>query len=477
MKLPQEFIESMTAHLGKDEFDNLSAALQSEPPVSIRFNPEKINAAEIEGMINEHNATRVPWCDLGYYLNERPQFTFDPLLHAGCYYVQEASSMFLWHILSKYIETRKHCGNLAQEPETSPITALDLCAAPGGKSTIALSLLPEDSVLIANEAIRQRSNILAENIIKWGMPNCIVTNNYAEDFKDFTATFDIIICDVPCSGEGMFRKDHNSINEWSASNVAACCKTQKDIVNNIWHTLKEGGLLIYSTCTYNPHEDEENVEWIAKNLGAEILSCNAEEGWHLTEKHTHFYPHIIKGEGFFVSILRKKGNEEKDTGCTANKKKGIKNKQQSKSKIPQELRGWINTEGNLTIYEDNGSYRAFPMAHKTILQRAQNSLRIVHSGIELAKPKGKGLQPSHSLAMSTLLNRNAFPHVELTRQQALAYLRTEALTLPEKTPAGYVLLTYKGHPIGFAKNIGNRANNLYPSEWKIRSSHIPNAQQ
>lgn len=471
MNLPADFTNDIISRLGEDEYHLLAQALQAVPPVSIRFNPKKASADEIEGVIKEHGATRVPWCDLGYYLSQRPQFTFDPLLHAGCYYVQEASSMFIWHILTEYLKQR------ASQASAAPITALDLCAAPGGKSTIALSLLPKGSVLIANEAIRQRSNILAENIIKWGHPNCIVTNNYAEDFSEFTGIFDVIICDAPCSGEGMFRKDPKSIDEWSAANVAACCKTQKDIASNIWHTLKPGGLLIYSTCTYNTHEDEENAIWIAENLGAEIVSCHPQEEWNLSDTNTHFFPHIVKGEGFFVSVLKKHGDEEDTTPRTTKRDKKNKNgKQAQKNKLPKELTQWIASDGDYTIHEADGTYCAFPTAHKDILLLAEKSLRVVHSGIELGKAKGKSVQPSQSLAMSASLNRSAFPEVELTFQQAIAYLRTEALSLPGGTPIGYVLLTYHGHPLGFAKNIGNRANNLYPSEWKIRSSYGPKEQ-
>ena len=478
MNLPQEFADSMIAYMGKDEYDRLAAALDTTPPVSMRLNPSKMTADERKDIVKRMKATRVPWCDMGFYLAERPQFTFDPLLHAGCYYVQEASSMFVWHIISQYLS-----GNIGEQETPpaqdvhSPITALDLCAAPGGKSTLALSLLPKGSILVANEAIRQRANILAENIVKWGNPNCIVTNNYAEDFASFDETFDIIICDAPCSGEGMFRKDHNSINEWSPANVVACSKTQKDITSDIWHALKPGGLLIYSTCTYNPHEDEENVKWIADHLGAEILSCHPDKEWHLTETNTHFFPHIVKGEGFFVSILKKK-DDECESGPQGNsiRKKSKERKISSKDKTPQELKDWLEEGSDYEIYEHNGTYHAFPSIHKNLLKKAQESLRIVHAGIELARPKGKKLQPSHSLALSTSLNPSAFPQVELDSTQAIAYLRTEALSLPSDTPIGYVLLTYQGHPLGFANNIGNRANNLYPQEWKIRSTHIENIQ-
>ena len=410
MRLPNDFEQAMTNILGKDEYARLAEALSMPAPTSIRINPQKIEAEEL-AILKE--AEQVPWCKDGFYLKERPSFTFDPLFHAGCYYVQEASSMFLAHVLKQYVN--------------EPVVALDLCAAPGGKSTLALSELPEGSLLIANEAMRQRANILAENITKWGNPNCIVTNNYAEDFQAFSHTFDLIICDAPCSGEGMFRKDPASIGEWSLANVETCWRRQRDIVSNIWHTLKEDGIFIYSTCTYNPKEDEENVAWMAETLGAEVLSCHPHPDWGLTERNTHFYPHRTKGEGFFISVLRKTSTDE--AAVVGHRKKNL----------PAQL-----------------------------LQRARRTLKVIYAGMEAPLQTDKHGRPNHSLALSNNLDRTAYPMVEVDESQAIAYLRTEALQLPPDTPRGYVILTYQGHPLGFVKNIGSRANNLYPAEWRIR---------
>ncbi len=477
-ELPEDFQRMMTEVLGKEEYDLLAEALAEDAPTSIRRNKKKTLSPNLKSQTSnlksqtsnlKPQTSPVPWCEEGFYLSERPSFTLDPLFHAGCYYVQEASSMFLSHVLREYVK--------------EPVVALDLCAAPGGKSTLALSELPEGSLLIANEVVRQRANILAENLIKWGNPNCIVTNNYAEDFRAFGDTFDLIICDAPCSGEGMFRKDPDSIGEWSLANVDTCWKRQRDIVRDIWHTLKEGGIFIYSTCTYNPLEDEENVAWIAKTLGAEVLSCRPNPAWGLSEKNTHFYPHRTKGEGFFISVLRKTSEDE----GRRSKVKGRK----LNAKIPKELKEWLTDGENFTILEENDTFRAFPTLHLDLYQQAQQTLKVLHAGIELAtspsrnpnlkpqisnlksqisnlKSQISNLKPSQSLAMSNHLNKEAFPTAEVDEQQALAYLRTEALQLPADTPRGYVLITYQGHPLGFVKNIGNRANNLYPDEWRIR---------
>ncbi|MBQ8737280.1 MAG: RsmB/NOP family class I SAM-dependent RNA methyltransferase, partial [Bacteroidaceae bacterium] len=260
MTLPDIFINRMRLLLGDKTYSEFEQSFSEIPPVSIRYNPNKWQ--------KEKNGVKVPWCESGYYLPSRPTFTFDPSFHAGTYYVQEASSMFLEQFLNTYI---KH-----------PVVALDLCAAPGGKSTLTISKLPAGSVLVANEIIKLRSQKLAENIIKWGNPNVIVTNNQASDFSYLNEFFDLIICDVPCSGEGMFRKDAQAIEEWSSNNVDICQNRQREIINDIWRSLKPGGLLVYSTCTYNTLENEENIEWIVKTFGAEVLPCSPVEKWNIT---------------------------------------------------------------------------------------------------------------------------------------------------------------------------------------------------
>lgn len=477
MQLPSDFEKEMTNYLGKEEYTKLAEAINGQSPTSIRINRDKISDEEID---YTKDAEKVSWCENGYYLNERPQFTFDPLLHAGCYYVQEASSMFLSHILKQHF----------QKDNGTPIVALDLCAAPGGKSTLTMSMLPKGSLLFANEVMRQRANILAENLIKWGYPNCIVTNSFAKDFQPLGPIFDLIICDAPCSGEGMFRKDPASIDEWSLDNVETCWKRQREIAQDIWPTLKDDALFIYSTCTYNPHEDEETVEWIADNLGAEILSCNPNKEWGLTDKNTHFFPSKSRGEGFFISVLRKKTRECQDAesddynnsytlanSSKKNKKKdkGSKNgnNRNSTKKTPQEINAWIKDSNQFTIYQEDETFHAFPTTYTDLLEQARQTVRVVHAGIDIATIKGKNLQPCHSLALSNSLNREAFVTHEIDYNQAIAYLRTESIQLDADVKVGYVLITFKGHPLGFVKNIGSRANNLYPSEWKIKSTYTP----
>ena len=464
MNLPQAFIERTRQLLGEEQYPAFQEALATEVPVSIRPNRKKCDLP-VEG-------EAVPWAPSGVYLKSRPTFTFDPLFHAGCYYVQEASSMFVERVLREYVK--------------EPVVMLDLCAAPGGKSTLCRSALPEGSLLVANEVMRNRSQILAENLVKWGSPEVIVTNNDPADFTDLTHLFDVILTDVPCSGEGMFRKDQVAVDEWSIENVEICWQRQRRILTDIWPSLKPGGLLIYSTCTFNREEDEDNVAWIARELGAEVLPVSIEEGWGITGNLTgggfpvyRFLPHKTKGEGFFLAALRKcaDGCDETPsrflkTPSQMDKKKKGKDAKQPLS-VPREAKDWLKESDAFNLTLNGTSVVAFPKAHAEVYALLGQQLKVIHAGITLGEIKGKDLIPHHSLAMSTALASEAFPQAELTYEQAIAYLRKEGLLLDADVPRGYVLLTYRQVPLGFVKNIGNRANNLYPQEWRIRSGYLP----
>ncbi len=425
MQLPKEFEEYTRSLMGEELYSKLISGLAATPPVSIRLNPFKVAKdayLEDEEQLNGLQLTPVPWAKDGYLLSERPSFTLDPLFHAGAYYVQEASSMFLDFIIRQLIK--------------EPVTMLDLCAAPGGKTTCAMAALPEGSILYSNEPIRTRANILAENVMKFGHPDIIVTNNYAKDYAKAKKTFDVILTDVPCSGEGMFRKDPNAINEWSTSNVDSCWKIQRSIVEDIWQCLKPGGILIYSTCTFNAHEDEENVQWIIDNLGADPIALEGvKEEWNITGALKgnlpvyRFIPGKTKGEGLFMAVMRKKGEPTQGSTPTILKKEG---------KISMKEKG----------------------------------LKVMTHGINPPTQKGKKTIPDISLALSINQKENDYPHIDVDRQTAINYLRREAITLPADTPRGIVTITYKGLGLGFANNIGNRANNLYPQEWRIKTTHV-----
>lgn len=467
MELPASFADRTRSLLGDEEYNKLADALNDEQPVSIRLNEAKLPGASFS--LFHGCAGRVPWSSTGCYLDRRLTFTFDPLFHAGCYYVQEASSMFVEQALKQYVGE-------------TPAVMLDLCAAPGGKSTHARSVLPAGSLLVANEVIRNRSQILAENLTKWGHPGVVVTNNDPADFADLEDFFDVILTDVPCSGEGMFRKDPVAVSEWSPENVDICWQRQRRIVSDIWSSLKPGGLLIYSTCTYNTKEDEENIRWIRDEFGAEILPVNVSDDWNITGNLLagddfpayRFLPHRTKGEGFFLAALRK---PEADSLQTRYKSTSAQGKKKVASGVSKEqlavARGWLLSPDDYELSVNGTNITAFPKDYLPELSSLQQSLRVIQAGVALAEVKGKDLIPSHALAMSQVLRDDIFPREEVSYEQAIAYLRKEAIVLSAEAPRGYVLLTYTNIPLGFVKNIGNRANNLYPQEWRIRSGYLP----
>ncbi len=453
MTLPSDFI-TRTRILPGIDFQQLETALREEAPVSIRINRAKgVKLPHLEN---------VQWCTTGGYLPERLSFTFDPLFHAGAYYVQEASSMFLEQAIRTYVQTPVHC--------------LDLCAAPGGKSTHLSTILPEGSLLVSNEVIRSRSHILAENTVKWGNPNSIVTTNDPAEIGKLTHAFDVIVTDVPCSGEGMFRKDPESIQEWSVANVNLCAARQRRILQDVWDALKPGGILIYSTCTYNTEENEGNIDFIVRELGAEALPLPIKDDWKITGPLRYdnpvyrFFPHRTKGEGFFLAVLRKTDTPIVTTHRSIRHKK---EKGKQSPLIPPVIKDWLQEPASFHFEFREDSVQAVPHAHLPIYQWIAGSLRIVSAGIRLCTCKGKDLIPEHHLAMSTSLNRDIFPMVELDWDQSIRYLRKEAFVLDSQAPTGYVLICHKGFPLGFMKNLGNRANNLYPQEWRIRSGYLP----
>ena len=407
MNLPEDFIRETRSVMGEERFNRFLGAFDEEAPTSIRLNPRLRGTVPWKHRGTVPSVQQVPWCPEGYYLEGRPQFTFDPLFHAGCYYVQEASSMFITHVL-------RALANSSLFTLHSSLHVLDMCAAPGGKSTAMRTVLPEGSTLVSNEPIANRAQILLENITKWGYDNCIVTNNYPRDFRKAKAKFDIILCDVPCSGEGMFRKDPNAISEWSPQNVEKCWRLQREIVADAWECLNPGGILIYSTCTYNTKENEENVRWILENYDAEMLSIPTEPEWHITGSLLEgfdapvyrFIPGITRGEGLFMAVLQHRG---------------------------------------------------------TVPRVSKERQRLNYTGTV----------PSVLRQLTPDLPQGDHPRIDLPYQDALRYLRGEALVLPTDTPRGIVTVTYKGFPLGPAKNIGNRANNLYPKPWRIKTTHLP----
>ena len=497
--IPQAFQQQMCALLGDAEAGALCTALSSgNTPTSISTNPFKplkdgeclFAPVDNGGLLSDIAAPLtlrpVPWCSSGSYLSERPTFAHDPLWHAGAYYVQEAASMFIAQAY-KVIETT----HADEATKGNPLKMLDLCAAPGGKSTLWRSLLPDDALLVANEPIRQRAQILAENLTKWGHPHTFVTQAFPDAFTSLEETFDIIATDVPCSGEGMFRKDEQAREEWSLAAVISCAERQRDILTAVWPALKEGGFCVYSTCTFNREENEDLVAWACDTLGAELVEIPTDVAWHISGDTTgrnlpvyHFFPHRTEGEGLFLALLRKKTQDvgesllggdtflsskwEKTQGSRA--AKGKKRGNTPSAKPNATLLSWLPNAEDFTFQcSEAGVWTAVPTAFVGIREQLAQVAPLLIGGIEIAEEKGKKLVPQHALAMSISASNSAFPRVEISRELALAYLHREAITLPLEAPRGYVVLTYRGIALGFANNLGNRANNLYPNEWRLRN--------
>lgn len=469
MQLPNDFILQMKDIIGDENSRRLCDALAEKATVSIRLNRAKTSDIPFD---TDTVGKPVAWCNDGFYLKERPLFTLDPLLHAGAYYVQEASSMFLSHVVGTLLGKRTADDDI-EKTDLVPLAILDMCAAPGGKSTILRTMMPQDSLLIANEPIGRRANILSENIQKQGFPNTIVTNNYPKDFSRSGIMFDFILCDVPCSGEGMFRKDRQAIEEWSPQSVAKCQALQREIVSEAWKCLRDGGTMVYSTCTFNTRENEENIRWIADELGGEVIDIPTEPSWNISGSLLkdfnmpvyRFIPGKTEGEGLFMAVIRKKD----DTTIYSKANRNIKGKNRNNGKNGTvDLSKYIRRADDFTTIETDGDIVAFPKMWEQIYKTAGKNLRIVHAGITIGQTKGRDFIPHQALALSTILKKDAFPCVDLEYEDAIKYLRKESIELHGDVPRGYVVVCYKGLPLGFVKNIGNRSNNLYPNEWRVR---------
>ncbi len=437
MILPELFI-SRTQAILQDEWGDFSQALEETPPVSIRAN-NKSNVAQ---------TTAVPWCSAGYYLDERPSFTLDPLFHAGTYYVQEASSMFVQQALEQYVSPKS--------------VVLDLCAAPGGKSTLISQYLGADGFLVSNEIVRSRAHVLSENLQKWGNGNACVTNNRPSDIGTLTHFFDAILVDAPCSGEGMFRKDPNAINEWSVPNVELCATRQREILSDVWDALKPGGTLIYSTCTYNREENEDTVAWIMQELGASYQELKVDPAWGITDSGLgyHFFPHKTRGEGFFLAVMCK--DDDVTTEVKLKKKEIVKT-----ISCPADVQAWIQDYDKYAYYATDTQLNMYPAQYADKVHVLLCRLNTLLVGTEIYKVKGKNKIPQQGLALSKQVNQNNFITFEAELELALSFLRAEAIYLPD-CPLGYILIRYEGVPLGWVKNVGGRCNNLYPNEWRIR---------
>jgi NOL1/NOP2/sun family putative RNA methylase len=449
-QLPEKFKDKVRSLLNK-EAELFFDAIYNEPVTSVRVNPYKNNKIFAEEV-------SVPWYQQAKFLKKRPSFIADPLFHAGAYYVQEASSMFVAHVIKQLIGLH-----------TSDVRILDLCAAPGGKSTLILDQINDSSLLVSNEIIKTRVNILEENIIKWGRSNVVLTNNDPKDFTLLTNYFDVILVDAPCSGEGMFRKDKNAISEWSEDNVQLCANRQQRILADILPALKPGGFIIYSTCTFNTTENEENVLWMEQEFGLKSKEINVDNNWGIAtainkpENNLNayrFYPHKVQSEGFFVACLQKPSDDD----CIS-----IKIKEHKFEKLkPNELTylsDWLDDLDQFQIINASNHLFAFPKLLANEMMFLRSILNVRLSGLKLGElMKGK-LVPDHQLALSIHINKN-IPAIEVDKTDALKFLRKDAFDV-SSVPQNIYAVNYNQVPLGWVKIMPNRMNNYLPVNWRI----------
>lgn len=431
------------------------SAFDKPASTAVRYNPFK-TCRKMDGKA-------VQWSEHGVILPQRPVFTLDPLFHAGAYYVQDSSSMFVGYAFRKMLEQ-------VQKPVGRPLRVLDLCAAPGGKTTdLAASLreaVGDGFVLVANEVMKARVGILADNVALWGDPNVVVTSDDPSAFAALPGFFDMIVTDVPCSGEGMFRKDEEAVQQWSEDNVSLCEARQRRILADVWPALREGGLLIYSTCTFNRRENDGNVEWIAAELGADMLTSadvlGGMPGVLKTERGYSLVPGHVEGEGQYCAALRKTGADLLSDAPVRMKKQPRPAKA---APVPEGLQRMMNVP---VVFRTKGEMiTAVPAAVASDVARTEDSLHVVAAGCAVGVVKGKDLVPDADLALSMMLSDDAYPSVELDRQDALAFLHRDAQVFPD-SPRGYLLIRHDGLALGFVKNLGNRSNSLHPQSRRIR---------
>ncbi|MFN4144725.1 MAG: methyltransferase RsmF C-terminal domain-like protein [Runella sp.] len=444
--LPAPFLKEIQRQLG-DELSLFEQSLEQSPPVSIRLNPFK------KVTLDFLTESAVAWQKEAFYLENRPVFTLDPLFHAGAYYVQEASSMLIGEALAQTCDL------------TRPLRVLDLCAAPGGKTTLLASIIDSNSLLLANEVIKSRVAILKENVQKWGCAYVHVSNHDPEDFNELKGFFDVVLVDAPCSGEGLFRKDPDAIEEWSEENVQLCSLRQQRILTAAMPLLRANGILVYCTCTYNDTENQQSLALLQSNIAWQEVKLDFPSDWGIVAKNTGYqcYPHRTQGEGFFMAVFRKK---QADEPTIFKNFRGFRSLKPLGKKEIEQVKYWLDSsEGFEFFVKPNGEIVALLSTQIEDLRILDHTLSAKGLGLNMGTFKGKDFIPSHELALSVHLSPS-LRRIELDRTQALAFLKKENFDI--EAPKGWLLATYKGQGLGWLKNLGHRTNNYLPKDWRIR---------
>ena len=456
MRLPEQFISRMQRELGVAEAEALCAALETEPSTSVRLNPAKMAEQKWGG-------GRVAWSDYGYLLGERPAFTLDPDFHAGAYYVQEASSQFAGYIVSMAVGGAEACKGQR---------VLDMCAAPGGKSTHYATLVGERGLVVANEINRSRAAVLADNARKWGLGNMVVTCNDSARVADFEEWFDVVAVDAPCSGEGMFRKSDEACEQWSEANVAMCAERQWEILQNAFRSLKPGGVLLYSTCTFNRTEDEDVVGRACEEFGDELLAVDdipiggdwgVVTGCEGVFQTFRFFPHRLTGEGMFMAVARKAGLATSRRRMPKARRKVM---EAVDKRTAQELSRWVKESEQMRFFAAGDTLYGCRKEHYDEVEALAGTLAVIYSGVAMGQVfKGK-LKPDGALALYAGVNHDAVACCEVDEQEALKFLRKQDMDAAQFSE-GVNMVLYGGRPLGFVKRVGARVNNMYPNSLRI----------
>ena len=445
--LPPAFAERIRMQY-PDDAEALLCSLERPPVPSVQLHPFKHHQ-------RFYDAPAVPWYAAGRMLESRPSFTFDPFFHSGAYYPQESSSMFIGWLLAQYAGGRKD------------LKVLDLCASPGGKSLLLLNALGPGGTLIANEIHPERNAVLRQNLMRWGIPRYIVTRAEARQFADAGITFDVVLTDAPCSGEGMFRKDPQARTEWSTQQVLACARRQSDILQDALYLLREGGLLVYSTCTFSPEENEEQCRFIGSNPLFEPFRPGCPDSFPvrvLDEDRFHgyaFLPHIAPGEGFFASAFIFRGSTENP--------RTDQRRLNHASAIPPPPGFSVSPGDDLMWSEGTQGQRYISPFSTAEIEELSRHVRVTSPGHPAGIDKDKKLFiPHHGLSMIQSM-ADTQPSVQADEETALRYLRGHALAQLPDAPLGWVIIRYKEAALGWVKNVNGRANNLYPDALRIRT--------
>ena len=451
MSLPAPFLQTLEGVVGFNKAAFEAVHTSGETVTAIRVNPNK----DPDQILFEHTSP-VPWCTHGHYLEARPSFTLDPNFHAGAYYVQDASSMFLWQALTQVVG------------DSDGLKVLDLCAAPGGKSTL-LSSYFENGLVVSNEVIKQRAAVLVENTSKWGAHNMVVTNNDPSHFQSLPQFFDVMVVDAPCSGSGLFRKDPAAMEGWSTDLVALCAQRQQRILADALPALALGGTLIYATCSYDPNEDEHIADWLVNEMGLTPQAIHINNYAGIVETAApiskapgyRFYPDQIRGEGFFIAAFKKE--KELGTAVSSFKSKEAVLEKLTK-KMQEQVAAVLPTNDAIATFLQSGMIKAIPAVFESSILQLASQLYIKKAGVSVGELKGKDFIPAHEYALS-YLPLDIFNRVDLDKEQALSYLRRAEFNCSGEK--GWNLMRYNGLGLGWAKILPNRTNNYYPQEWRI----------